>query len=575
MTLRPDPFAELRALIDAICEGSASPEQVARLEELVLADPRAEELYITYMHMHADLLREFGVAAPRFGDDGREPPVGVDPDRRAADVGGPVSSGGHPFGRPASRGRWTAARLVAAALLMAATVALAGPWIARLAGPRAGAGARLAASGRSYPKVDFAKGLAMVVGLDRVEWEADDAPQPSAGDLLPAGRFRFRSGRATLSMLTGVSLVVEGPADLEFLSHERVFCHRGKLRARVPEGAEGFIVSGTGSAVVDLGTEFGMNVEPDGTMRGKVFEGRVEAAVLNESGTIQRSRMMKAKGNIFAIDPKNSQIEARPGADEFVSASDLVAPPLVLDPGYRSAVLEARPWAYWRFDEITDGSVANEVPGHPPLRAVGPLRLTEPMAGNRTVVFGPGKVVQYLTMDRLWHAARHPGYAVELWFLSEAIGHSALVSTTVPADTNFHQFLLELTSKDRGSLLHQPASIRFLHRCPPGTGGGDNLYSHNLYVPYRWHHVVGQINGDRMELFIDGEPTPPLSVDPDDADAPCQFLLGRLSTVPRHDQTWARPLVGQMDEVALYEHPLSIEEIRRHHRLGSRAAGSE
>ena len=574
MNLRPDPFAELRTLIEAICEDAASAEQVARLEELVLADPRAEEFYITYLHMQAELLREFGVAAPQFGD-GREPPIGGDRDRRATGVGEASASEARSSGHPASRGRWFAARLAAAALLLAVTAALAVPWVARLAGRHAGAAPGLAAADRPYPRVDFAKGLAMVVGLDRVEWEADDAPRPSAGDLLPAGRFRFRSGRATLAMLTGVALVVEGPAELEFLSYDKVFCHRGKLRARVPEGAEGFVVSGSGSAVVDLGTEFGMNVELDGTMRGKVFEGRVEAAVLNESGTIQRSRMMRAKGNIFAIDPKNSQIEARPGADEFVSASDLVAPPLVLDPGYRSAVLEAGPRGYWRFDEIADGTVASEVPGRPPLRAVGPLRLTEPMAGNRSVVFGPGKVVQYLTMDRPWHAARHPGYAVELWFLSEVIGHAALVSMTVPANTNFHQLLLELTSKDRGSLLHQPASIRFLHRCPPGTGGGDNLYSHNLYVPYRWHHVVGQINGDRMELFIDGEPTPPLSVDPDDVDAPGQFLLGRLSTVPRHDMIWARPLVGQMDEVALYDHPLSIEEIRRHHRLGNRTVGSE
>ena len=183
--------------------------------------------------------------------------------------------------------------------------------------------------------------------------------------------------------------------------------------------------------------------------------------------------------------------------------------------------------------------------------------------------------MQYLTMDRLWRAARNPGYAVELWFLSESIGHSALVSMTVPADTNFHQFLLELTSKDRGSLLHQPASIRFLHRCPPGTGGGDNLYSHNLYVPYHWHHMVGQMNGDRMELFMDGEPTPPLSVDPDDVDEPGQFLLGRLTAVDKHDQTWNRPLVGRMDEVTLYDRPLTIEEIRGHYRLGSHGARSD
>jgi hypothetical protein len=189
-------------------------------------------------------------------------------------------------------------------------------------------------------------------------------------------------------------------------------------------------------------------------------------------------------------------------------------------------------------------------------------------------MFGGEKIVQYLSLDAPWRAARRPGYAVELWFLTEQIGHSALVSMTAPADTNFHQFLLELTSKDRGTL-HQPASVRFLHRNPPGTAGGDNLYSHNLYVPYTWHHIVGQMNGDRMELFIDGEPTPPLSVDPDDADEPTQFLLGRLSTVPKYDIIWARPLVGRMDEVAVYERPLTIEEIRRHHRLGSRATRPE
>jgi hypothetical protein len=455
---------------------------------------------------------------------------------------------------------------VAAAGLVAAVIA-AGSWAAHRAWRPPGAGA--VAADRPYPKVDFARGLAMVVKLDRVEWEPEDGPRPSAGDLLPAGRFRFRSGRATLAMLTGVALVVEGPADLEFLTHDKVFCHRGKLRARVPEGAEGFAVSGSGSAVVDFGTEFGMNVELDGTVRGKVFEGRVEAAVLNESGTIQRSRMMRTRSNIFAIDPRLGQIEAGQGTDEFVATPSLAVPPLVLDPAYKSAVLTSRPWAYWRFDAIADGSVANEIPGRPPLRVVGPIGLSNPVEGNRTAVFGAGRTMQYLAMDRLWRAARTPGYAVELWFLSESIGHSALVSMTVPANTNFHQFLLELTSKDRGSLLHQPASVRFLHRCPPGTGGGDNLYSHNLYVPYRWHHMVGQMNGDRMELFMDGEPTPPLSVDPEDVDEPGQFLLGRLTAVNRPDHTWNRPLIGRMDEVALYDRPLSIEEIRSHHRLGS------
>ena len=51
MTLRPDVLAELRALIEALCEETISAEQMTHLEEMVLADPAAEEFYITYLHM--------------------------------------------------------------------------------------------------------------------------------------------------------------------------------------------------------------------------------------------------------------------------------------------------------------------------------------------------------------------------------------------------------------------------------------------------------------------------------------------------------------------------------------------
>ena len=99
-------------------------------------------------------------------------------------------------------------------------------------------------------------------------------------DVLAAGRLRFRSGRVTLSMFSGVVLTVEGPADLELVAIDRVFCRRGRLRTRVPEGAEGFVVASSGSAVIDMGTEFALNVETDGKSQVMVFEGLAEAALL-------------------------------------------------------------------------------------------------------------------------------------------------------------------------------------------------------------------------------------------------------------------------------------------------------
>ena len=167
----------------------------------------------------------------------------------------------------------------------------------------------------------------------------------------------------TLGLLSGVTLTVEGPADLELLSIDRVHCRRGKLRTRVPRGAEGFIVSTPGSAVVDLGTEFGLNVAVDGKAHLMVFKGEAEAAVLNAAGAPVRSQQV-AERHAFAIDPRSGQIEeaeARPV--DFVAPPILARSPLGLDASYREAVLAAGPWAYWRFEAIDDGAVADEVAG--------------------------------------------------------------------------------------------------------------------------------------------------------------------------------------------------------------------
>ena len=56
-----------------------------------------------------------------------------------------------------------------------------------------------------------------------------------------------------LAFFSGVVLTVEGPAELQLLSAERVFFHYGKLRARVLPGAEGFTV---GKSLVSVGGVF-------------------------------------------------------------------------------------------------------------------------------------------------------------------------------------------------------------------------------------------------------------------------------------------------------------------------------
>lgn len=140
-----------------------------------------------------------------------------------------------------------------------------------------------------------------------------------------------------------------------------------------------------------------------------------------------------------------------------------------------------------------------------------------------------------------------PGFAVEFWCLADTIRHASLVSVVTPEDTDRHVLLMELTARDRMTF---------------------------HYVPYRWQHVVGQIRGDRIELFADGEPAGSSPNGPDHGDVACQLLLGRLTTRPGAGLSIDRPFVGRLDELSLYDHPLSPEEIRAHYRMGRANSGT-
>ena len=454
--------------------------------------------------------------------------------------------------------------------IVAAAACLLGVVLIARVGP---AGRREAPVAPRLPaKSSAAAGLAMILKLDAVEWEPAGGPPPAVGDLV-AGRLRFRSGRVTLSMLSGVVLVVEGPADLELISTDRVFCRGGRLRTRVPAGAEGFVVSGPGSAVVDLGTEFAMNVEADGKACVTVIAGEVEGAVLSAAGVPQRSQRME-ESKAFEINPRSGQIATVAVSESIVGAADLVATPLVLDPAYPDAVLASDPSSYWRFEELTGDSTPNAIPGRPPLRARGPIRLTRSPGQNQSIIFKADETQPYLEMAAPWAPVRSPGFAVELWFLAEAISHATLASLSDPTATTpvKHQFITELTALTRQTL-HPPAVVRFLHRWPPNSRGGVNVYSPAHYVPYRWHHLVAQVEAERMELYLDGTLIESLPVNPDRASKPGLLLLGRLSKVPIDHWWWSRPFVGLMDEVALYDHPLSAEEVRTHYRLAQTPVG--
>ncbi|MEO0446319.1 MAG: FecR domain-containing protein, partial [Verrucomicrobiota bacterium] len=84
-------------------------------------------------------------------------------------------------------------------------------------------------------------------------------------------------GYATVEFYRGAQVSVAGPAVLELVDAEKVICHAGKIRAVVPEIARGFTIITPSSEVVDLGTEFAVEVGEEGSTEIHVFDGEVEA----------------------------------------------------------------------------------------------------------------------------------------------------------------------------------------------------------------------------------------------------------------------------------------------------------
>jgi hypothetical protein len=461
--------------------------------------------------------------------------------------------------------RWVGRSVVAAAILVAACLYLA----FRSVGPKPD----------DHPDAPSGVEVATVVKVDSVQWEAEcDALRE--GDVVRSGRLRLREGRLTLAFFSGASLTVEGPANLELLAADRVFCHHGKLRVRASCATTNFSVLTDRYEVVDLGTEFGLNLEPSGKSRVMVFDGSASLSVLGKDGRSVGGALLEVRRSV-EVDPNASKIQdVPPRPDVFVPLGEFVSVPLELAANYADTIRDAKPWGYWRFEAMDKDRVPNEIAGRPALKAIGGITLEKSPGGNRWAYFRPDDHSQAFLMDDEWTPPRVGGYAIEAWVQADlpspnAFGQSALVSLIAKDNrwTEKHVAYLELTARGRRSA-HEPCAARFLDRWPASVTGGADVFSRRTIVPSGWHHLVGQKSGDTLELYVDGEcvGTTPAKLnakdDKDTATMPCQLLVGRLKrrSIPPHSSE-IRAFEGRLDELAVYDHSLTPEEIRKHARM--------
>jgi hypothetical protein len=542
---RPFPeFAELRALLDALCEESITAEQVRRLEELVLSRPEAEAYYVQYMSLHADLLSRFG-ALP-----GRTEPLG----RAQAGPEQAASAGSAGVAVPAAgrrRLRWAILGLSSLAAGLLVALALGRP-------PREGPEPEPAAEASDNT-------VAVLLRASGAEWEDTGLPT-RVGAPLPPGWLRLKSGVAHLEFYSGATVILEGPAEIRLISRIEAYCARGKLRATVPPQAHGFTIGSPSLDLVDRGTEFGLSVGERTEVH--VFEGKVELYGPGAAGRPPALHEGLRTGQGVRVERAGVLRPIKLDPAGFLTVRDLAA---------RSQADLARRQREWL-------AASEALRNDPSLEVYYSFQGKQ--AWNRTLRDrGPKEGRDGAIVGCSWVLGRWQGrQALEFKRVSDRVrfqlpGEFASVTLAawvrVDALPNLNNSLMMADGWEEGGLHWQIGSDGKLILGVQGRpkGKGAHYHAAGAITPERfgqWLHlaVVYDRAGGRVTHYLDGSAV---------ASAPVQFdiplivgqaELGNWNMAMHRNPSPIRFLTGCMDEFLFFSRALSGQEIERLYTQG-------
>ncbi|MGO9114361.1 MAG: LamG-like jellyroll fold domain-containing protein [Thermoguttaceae bacterium] len=301
MSLSQMERREFEDLMHALCEDLLDEAGEARLSDLLAKHEDAQKLYIEVLGMHADLawdLRERGrvftssVAGSGATDWSAEEPREVSP---VLGFLGDIMRGNiHlPGSAPTP---WSILALLSCTLALAlvcvfvihgshvnhleadlAKVPSVASSIPPARGSRVGDDTASPQSARPPDGTTIRpSSFARLTRTAECRW-ADAASAHELGTCFAAGQeIRLASGAIELVFDLGVRAVVQGPARLDLVAPGKVFLHVGKMSSEItkPE-ARGFEVQTPKGSIIDLGTEFGVEVTLSEDVQVHVFKGEV------------------------------------------------------------------------------------------------------------------------------------------------------------------------------------------------------------------------------------------------------------------------------------------------------------
>jgi hypothetical protein len=174
--------------------------------------------------------------------------------------------------------------------------------------------------------------VATVRNTTDVQWSKHTSSKLAESSILSGEPLKIESGTIELELNAGTKLVVEGPAEWSVDGENRISLRTGKLIARVPQHAIGFTVETPTTTIVDLGTEFGVEVGEHGATEVQVLKGKIDvtyALSAKPDEPRQNVRMTAGQAKRFSKhegDTKLTVVDVPPGTRNLFAKTSSPVP---------------------------------------------------------------------------------------------------------------------------------------------------------------------------------------------------------------------------------------------------------
>ncbi|MBN1395628.1 MAG: FecR domain-containing protein [Pirellulales bacterium] len=306
--------AELHDLLTCLCDAELDRPDWERLETLLLDNPDAQDYYSRFMALDVDLAwraadNDQGLGVGDQGSEGRGQRTEGREQSTDIQILSPLPS---PLS-PQFVGGPVFSYMVATVVLC---LMLLGGWAYKINYDRYifTADSRRSTTFGSLEQQQLVF-VGRITGMKDCRWSDLDT-QTILGASTSLGReYALTSGLLEITYQSGAKVILEGPCTYKVESSAGGFLARGKLTANIrthsskpkaqssepsplsplsPLSSPLFAVRTPTALITDLGTEFGVEVDDDGRCFVRVYEGVVEAALIEKDGAIGTPKRITA-----------------------------------------------------------------------------------------------------------------------------------------------------------------------------------------------------------------------------------------------------------------------------------------